>query len=71
MTATVILYDHVDFTGAFARGSAVDVKACVKVLRDYNKAHSESLINALRYTTKHLNDEATPKSTKALLFEDL
>lgn len=70
MVATVILYDHVDETGAFAKGASVDVKGCVKVLKEYDKAQSESLMNALRYTTKHLNDESTPKSTKSLLFDD-
>ena len=31
MTATVILYDHVHPSGAFVKGSGVDVKGCVKV----------------------------------------
>jgi hypothetical protein len=52
-------------------GSHVDVKGCVKVLREQERSRAESLINALRYTTKHLNEDTTPKSTKSLLFEEM
>jgi hypothetical protein len=38
----------------------------VSLLREYENA---SLLNALRYTTKHVNDETTPKNTKALIFD--
>lgn len=71
MIATIILYDHVHPSGAFAKGTSVDVKGCVRVLREQDKSQSEGLLNALRYTTLHLNEESTPKSTKSLLFEDL
>ncbi|TRY61139.1 hypothetical protein TCAL_13862 [Tigriopus californicus] len=71
MVASIILYDHVHPSGAFAKGSCVDVKGCIKVLRDQPKARSESLLNALRYTTKHVNDENTPKGLKSVLFEDI
>jgi len=52
-------------------GTHLDVKGCVKVLREQEKSKVECLINALRYTTKHLNEETTPKSTKSLLFEEM
>lgn len=71
MVAVVILYDHVHPTGAFAKGTHVDVKGCIKVLREQEKSRAEGLLNALRYTTKHLNEETTPKSTKTLLFEEM
>ncbi|XP_040572056.1 CYFIP-related Rac1 interactor B [Lepeophtheirus salmonis] len=71
MTAVIILYDHVHPVGAFAKSSDVNVKGCVRVLRDQEKSRVESLMNALRYTTKHVNDVSTPKSTKAMLFEEL
>ena len=77
MTAAVILYDHVDPKGAFVKGASVDVKGCVRTLREYKTSNegdselAENLLNALRYTTKHLNDDTTPKSTKTLLFDDL
>jgi len=68
MTATVILYDHVHPSGAFVKGSGVDVKGCVKVLREAgDKTQSESLLNALRYTTKNLNSDATPRNIRSLL----
>ena len=71
MTATVILYDHVHASGAFVRSSCVDVKGCVKVLRDArDKTQSESLLNALRYTTKNLNSENTPRNIRNLLLEE-
>ncbi|CAB4068097.1 Protein FAM49B [Lepeophtheirus salmonis] len=68
MTAVIILYDHVHPVGAFAKSSDVNVKGCVRVLRDQEKSRVESLMNALRYTTKHVNDVSTPKSTKAICF---
>lgn len=48
----------------------MDVKGCIKVIRDQPKARSENLLNALRYTTKHVNDETTPKGLKSVLFEE-
>ena len=69
MVAIVILYDHVHPTGAFAKGSEVDVKGCVKVLTEYPSSLTHNLINALRYTTLHLNDDTTPKSTRICLEE--
>lgn len=46
------------------------MKGCVRVLREQEKTHSEGLLNALRYTTRHINEESTPKSLRAMLFED-
>ncbi|XP_066991698.1 CYFIP-related Rac1 interactor B [Anabrus simplex] len=67
MVGLVILYDHVHPQGAFVKSSNVDVKGCVKLLKEQPAARSEGLLNALRYTTKHLNEEATPKNIKNLL----
>uniref|UniRef100_A0A2P2HY84 Protein FAM49B-like n=1 Tax=Hirondellea gigas TaxID=1518452 RepID=A0A2P2HY84_9CRUS len=67
MVALVILYDHVHPVGAFAKASTVDVKGCVKVLKEQPASSSENLLNALRYTTKHLNDDSTPKHIRTLL----
>jgi hypothetical protein len=67
MVGLVILYDHVHPVGAFVKASDVDVKGCVRVLKDQPAAQSEGLLNALRYTTKHLNDDTTPKQIKTLL----
>ncbi|XP_039284736.1 CYFIP-related Rac1 interactor B [Nilaparvata lugens] len=67
MVGLVILYDHVHPHGAFVKASNVDVKGCVKLLKDQPAVRSEGLLNALRYTTKHLNEDATPKHIKNLL----
>lgn len=48
MVGLVILYDHVHPVGAFVKASDVDVKGCVRVLRDQPASQSESLLNALR-----------------------
>lgn len=48
-------------------GSYFQVKGCVKLLKDQPSCKSEGLLNALKYTTKHLNEENTPKNIKNLL----
>ncbi|TPX33485.1 hypothetical protein SmJEL517_g03631 [Synchytrium microbalum] len=67
MVSCIVIYDHVSPTGVFAKGSKVNIKASVKVIRDAGAGSGELLLNALRYTTVHLNDESTPKGIKALL----
>lgn len=70
MVACVILYDHVHHLGAFKKGSAIDMKSTLKALNmhnENNESFRNSMMNALRYTTKHLNDEDTPKNIKAML----
>uniref|UniRef100_A0AAR2LJH1 CYRIA/CYRIB Rac1 binding domain-containing protein n=1 Tax=Pygocentrus nattereri TaxID=42514 RepID=A0AAR2LJH1_PYGNA len=44
-----------------------DMKGCIKVLRDEPPNRVEGLLNALRYTTKHLNDDTTSKQIKNML----
>ena len=69
MVGVIILYDHVHPQGAFVKSSQshIDVKGCIKVLKDQPPNVIEGLLNALRYTTKHLNDESTPRQIKSLL----
>ncbi|EDX09980.1 GD12856 [Drosophila simulans] len=67
MVGLVILYDHVHPEGAFVRGAHVDVKGCVRLLQAQPAIKAEPLLNALRYTTKHLNGENTPKNIQRLL----
>lgn len=67
MVGVIILYDHVHPVGAFAKSSKIDVKGCIKVIKEQPAPSVECLLNALRYTTKHLNDEATPKHLRAML----
>lgn len=71
MVAAVILYDHVHHIGAFKKGAAIDIKMTLKALKQHNEnaageSFYNSMMNALRYTTKHLNDEDTPKQIKQL-----
>nr|XP_061810019.1 CYFIP-related Rac1 interactor B isoform X2 [Nerophis lumbriciformis] len=44
-----------------------EMKGCIKVLKDQPPNSVDGLLNALRYTTKHLNDESTNKSIKLML----
>ncbi|XP_017135505.1 protein FAM49B isoform X2 [Drosophila miranda] len=67
MVGLVILYDHVHPVGAFVRGAHVDVKGCVRLLQAQPAIKAEPLLNALRYTTKHLNEENTPKNIRNML----
>lgn len=67
MVGLIILYDHVHPVGAFAKTSNIDIKASIKVLKDQPQGTVDGLLNALRYSTKHLNDETTPKTIRSLL----
>lgn len=67
MVGVIILYDHVHPVGAFAKTSNIDIKASIKVLKEQPPGSVDGLLNALRYTTKHLNDDSTPKNIRALL----
>uniref|UniRef100_A0A3B3SNA8 Family with sequence similarity 49 member A n=2 Tax=Paramormyrops kingsleyae TaxID=1676925 RepID=A0A3B3SNA8_9TELE len=67
MVGVIILYDHVHPDGAFVKASKIDMKGCIKVLKDQPADNVEGLLNALKFTTKHLNEESTPKNIKAML----
>ncbi|XP_078121257.1 CYFIP-related Rac1 interactor B-like [Sander vitreus] len=67
MVGVIILYDHVHPAGAFVKTSNIDMKGCIRVLKEQPPSGVEGLLNALRYTTKHLNDEATSKHIKHML----
>ncbi|KAG1969729.1 CYFIP-related Rac1 interactor B [Pimephales promelas] len=67
MVGVIILYDYVHPAGAFVKSSKIDMKGCIKVLRYQPPNSVEGLLNALRYTTKHLNDETTSKQIKNML----
>ncbi|XP_056266541.1 CYFIP-related Rac1 interactor B-like [Pseudoliparis swirei] len=67
MVGVIILYDHVHPAGAFVKTCSIDMKGCIRVLKEQPPSSVEGLLNALRYTTKHLNDEATPKQIKNML----
>jgi len=67
MVGVIILFDHVHPMGAFVKASNIDVKNSIKVLKDQEDGKVEGLLNALRYTTKHLKDETTPKAIRSML----
>ncbi|KAH3695975.1 CYFIP-related Rac1 interactor B-like isoform X1 [Dreissena polymorpha] len=69
MVGVIILYDHVHPVGAFAKSSGIDMKGSIKLLKEQQEhgRQVEGLLNALRYTTKHLQEETTPKSVKQML----
>ena len=45
----ILLYDHVHPVGAFAKTSKIDMKGCIKVLKDQPPNSVEGLLNALRW----------------------
>jgi len=67
MTGAIILFDHLHVSGAFAKKSQVNIKGCINVLKTYTASPTDGLLNALRFTTVHLNDAETPASIKQLL----
>lgn len=67
MVACIILYDHVHPKGAFVKDSDIQLKSHIKLIQTNGGSHVDGLLNALRFTTKHLNDESTPKNVKAML----
>ncbi|KAJ4928489.1 hypothetical protein JOQ06_016281 [Pogonophryne albipinna] len=48
MVGVIILYDHVHPVGAFAKTSKIDMKGCIKVLKEQPSNSVEGLLNALR-----------------------
>jgi len=67
MTGAIILFDHLSAQGAFVKKSPINIKGCINVLKSYTASPTDGLLNALRFTTIHLNDPETPNSIKQLL----
>jgi hypothetical protein len=67
MTGAIILFDHLHAQGAFVKKSPINIKGCIAVLKGYTASPTDGLLNALRFTTIHLNDPETPSSIKQLL----
>ncbi|KAI9269372.1 hypothetical protein BY458DRAFT_533733 [Sporodiniella umbellata] len=71
MVVTIILYDHVDPQGAFSKHSPINVKNSLKIIQTNHTQQEQSstanLISVLRYNSKHLNDESTPKAIKNII----
>jgi len=67
MTGCIILFDHLHTLGAFHKKSPVHIKECIITLKSFKPGATDGLLNALRFTTKHLNDPDTPSNVKSLL----
>jgi len=67
MTGAIILFDHLHSQGAFAKKSPINIKGAINVLKNYTASPTDGLLNALRFTTIHLNDPETPNAIKQLL----
>jgi len=68
MAGCIILVDHLDNNGAFYSKSKIKIKTGVQKLIDYQEHRDVNfLINSLRFTTLHLNDEQTLPQVKKLL----
>eukprot|EP00742_Colponemidia_sp_Colp-10_P000692 GILJ01000753.1.p1 GENE.GILJ01000753.1~~GILJ01000753.1.p1 ORF type:complete len:316 (+),score=47.54 GILJ01000753.1:39-986(+) len=69
MVGAIILYDHVHPIGAFHRRSEIKMSKNIDLLLSFTAASTENLLNVLRYSSKHLNDDSTPASIQDKLSE--
>lgn len=67
MTGSIILFDHLHAQGAFSKKSPIHIRGCITVLKNFTGGPTDGLLNALRFTTIHLNDPETPANIKHLL----
>ncbi|KAI9496588.1 hypothetical protein BDB00DRAFT_758067 [Zychaea mexicana] len=75
MVVSIILYDHIDPNGVFSKSSPINIKNSVKIIQNANtsvfnipeESSASNLMSALRYNSKHLNDDTTPKGVKNLV----
>jgi hypothetical protein len=68
ITGCVILVDHLDQRGVFHSKSTIFIKRAVETITDYRDiTNTDFLLNSLRFTTLHLNDETTISAVKRLL----
>jgi len=66
MAGCIILVDHLHDEGAFHAKSPIRIKAAIQLLKGHSEP-TDFLLNSLRFTTLHLNDEQTmPAITKLL-----
>jgi Holliday junction resolvasome RuvABC endonuclease subunit len=70
MTAAIVIVDHVYEKGVFCRGTPINIKKAIVTLNTYKEnvdPMAEGLLNALRYSTQHINDQDTPSGIRNLL----
>jgi len=66
MTGCIILVDHLHDEGAFHKKSPIRIRACIQKLKEQQPS-VDFLLNSLRFTTLHLNDEQTMSAITKLL----
>jgi len=66
-TGSIVLVDHIDDQGSFHKKSEINIRTTITQLKTFSDANTDGLLNALRFTTKHLNDPETPANIKNLL----
>ncbi|KAJ3389733.1 Protein fam49a [Entophlyctis sp. JEL0112] len=69
MVMCIVIYDHVNPGGVFAKGTAVDVRAYVNLITVYGGDIQAELLNGIRYSTIHFKDDNTPKKIQQMLTE--
>ncbi|KAK9718787.1 hypothetical protein K7432_005261 [Basidiobolus ranarum] len=69
MVACTVLYDHIHPSGVFNRNSTINVRNVIRAVQTQGANCKDTLLCALRFNSKHLNDEDTPKQIKAMLNE--
>jgi len=68
ITGCIILVDHLDQRGVFHSKSTIFIKRAVETITEYRViTNTDFLLNSLRFTTLHLNDETTITAVKRLL----
>jgi hypothetical protein len=68
ITGCVILVDHLDQRGVFHSKSPVLIKLAVETIFEFREIeNTDFLLNSLRFTTLHLNDETTISAVKRIL----
>ena len=68
MTSGIILFDRVVPTGAFRKGSGVEMKKCVLQLKACLPA-SKIYLQHIKFSTKHFQDKDTPTALATLIEE--
>lgn len=66
MTGCIILVDHLHDDGAFHKKSPIRIRNCIAILKNHTQP-TDFLLNSLRFTTLHLNDEQTMSAITKLL----
>jgi len=68
MTGCIILVDHLrNPEGAFDKKSPIMIRECIALLKTGTQQNTDFLLNSLRFTTLHLNDDTTMPQIKKLL----